>query len=70
MQVRTAITWEEFLAAGEEDQRWEWVDGEVEFMSPAILRHEQFIILLSGGWPGFAARTANGLLLAPTRFSP
>jgi Uma2 family endonuclease len=47
MSTRTAITWEEFLAAGEEGQRWEWVDGEVEFMSPANLRHEAFIILLS-----------------------
>lgn len=33
--VKTAMSWEEFLAAGEEWQRWELVDGEVEFMSPA-----------------------------------
>ena len=38
------ITWEEFLAAGEEGQRWEWVDGEVEFMSPVNLRHEGFLV--------------------------
>jgi len=31
MATRTTIIWEEFLAAGEEGQRWEWVDGEVEF---------------------------------------
>lgn len=46
MALKTTITWEEFLAAGEEDQRWEWVDGEVEFMSPANFRHEQFLALL------------------------
>ena len=40
------ITWEEFLAAGEEGQRWEWVDGEVEFMSPVNLRHERFLVFL------------------------
>ena len=46
MQVGTTITWEEFLAAGEEWQRWEWVDGEVEFMSPVNFRHEAFLVLL------------------------
>ena len=46
MAIKTAITWEEFLAAGEEGQRWEWVDGEVEFMSPVNLRHEAFLALL------------------------
>jgi len=47
MRVGTTITWEEFLAAGEEGQRWEWVDGEVEFMSPVNLRHEQFLVFLA-----------------------
>jgi Uma2 family endonuclease len=46
MATRTTLTWEEFLAAGEEWQRWEWVDGEVEFMSPVNFRHEQFLVLL------------------------
>jgi Uma2 family endonuclease len=46
MRAATHITWEEFLAAGEEGQRWEWVDGEVEFMSPVNLRHENFLVLL------------------------
>ena len=46
MGTRTTLTWEEFLAAGEEWQRWEWVDGEVEFMSPVNFRHEQFLGLL------------------------
>jgi Uma2 family endonuclease len=47
MRAGIAITWEDFLAAGEEGQRWEWVDGEVEFMSPANMRHEAFIMLLA-----------------------
>jgi Uma2 family endonuclease len=46
MATKTTLTWEEFLAAGEEWQRWEWVDGEVEFMSPVNLRHEAFLALL------------------------
>jgi len=47
MRAGTTITWEEFLAAGEEGQRWEWVDGEVEFMSPVNFRHEAFMMLLA-----------------------
>jgi Uma2 family endonuclease len=46
MATKTTLTWEEFLAAGEEGQRWEWVDGEVEIMSPVNLRHEQFLVFL------------------------
>ena len=46
MATRTNTTWENFLAAGEEDQRWECVEGEIEFMSPASLRHERFLPLL------------------------
>jgi len=37
MVTRTALTWQEFLAAGKEWQRWEYVDGEVKFMSPSGL---------------------------------
>ena len=46
MATKTTITWEEFLTAGEEWQRWEWVDGEVVFMSPVNLRHEAILALL------------------------
>jgi Uma2 family endonuclease len=46
MAVKTAITWEEYLAAGEEGQRWEYVDGEVEFMSPVHLRHQAMLCVL------------------------
>ena len=46
MPTGTAISWEEFLAAGGEGERWEWVDGQVEFMSPANFKHEGFLVLL------------------------
>ncbi len=46
MATRTGITWEQFLAAGEEGQRWEYVDGEVEFMSPVTLRHQAILATL------------------------
>jgi len=39
MGTKTGITWEEFLAAGKEGQRWECVDGEVVFMSPVFSPH-------------------------------
>jgi Uma2 family endonuclease len=34
MATKTALTWEEFLATGKEGESWEYVDGEVKFMSP------------------------------------
>ena len=46
MATKSGITWEEFLAAGEEWQRWELVDGEVEYMSPVYLRHQAMIFRL------------------------
>jgi Uma2 family endonuclease len=46
MSTKTAITWEEFLAAGEEGQRWEWVDGEIQVMSPVNFSHEQTLAAL------------------------
>jgi Uma2 family endonuclease len=39
MATKTGITWEEFLVAGKEGQRWECVDGEVVFMSPVFRPH-------------------------------
>ena len=43
MATKTALTWEEFLAAGKEGQRWEYIDGEVKFMSPSGLGHSLVI---------------------------
>ena len=46
MATKTAMTWDEFLAAGEEWQRWEYVDGEVEFISPVNLRYQMMVYRL------------------------
>ena len=46
MGAKTAITWDQFLAAGEEGQRWEWVDGEIQFMSPVNFSHEAALAAL------------------------
>lgn len=45
--TKVKMSWEEFLAAGEEWQRWELVDEEVEFMSPTGYRHSVVISRLS-----------------------
>ena len=45
MSTTTTLTWEEFLAAGKEGQRWEYVDGEVRFMSPHTGRDHYNVIL-------------------------
>jgi Uma2 family endonuclease len=39
MATKAGMTWEEFLAAGKEGQRWEYVDGEVVFMPPVFRPH-------------------------------
>jgi len=45
--TKTALKWEEFLAAGKPDQRWEYIDGEVRFMSPTGFEHAQIIHQIS-----------------------
>jgi Uma2 family endonuclease len=40
MSTHTTISWEEFLSAGKEGERWEWVDGEIVYMSPVGFWHE------------------------------
>jgi Uma2 family endonuclease len=39
MGTKTALSWEDFLAAGKEGQRWEYIEGEVRFMSPTGAQH-------------------------------
>jgi Uma2 family endonuclease len=46
MATKTTISWEEFLAAGGEGQRWEWIDGEITYMSPVNFRHEMLLARL------------------------
>jgi Uma2 family endonuclease len=68
MGTKTALTWEQFLAAGKEGQRWEYIDGEVRFMSPTGSRHGWVIHLIgkalsrwedvAGDWVCFGADVA------------
>ena len=43
MATKTTISWEEFLASGNEGQRWEWIDGEIAHMTPVNFRHEMIL---------------------------
>jgi len=47
MPIKTALGWDEFLAAGKPGQRWEYIDGEVQFMSPTGTRHGRAIHQIS-----------------------
>ena len=47
MVTKTALTWEQFLEAGKPGQRWEYVDGEVRFMSPTGGEHGMTIHQIS-----------------------
>jgi Uma2 family endonuclease len=68
MATKTGLMWGQFLAAGKPDQRWEYVDGEVRFMSPTGSRHGLVIHLigkalsrwedLAGDWVCFGADVA------------
>ncbi len=40
------VTFEEYLASGDEPKMSEWVDGEVIFMSPTSIRHQSVLTLL------------------------
>ncbi len=46
MSTKTTIIWEEFLAAGEEWQKWEWVDGEIAYVTPVNFQHEIVVMRL------------------------
>src|SRR5947199_10180278 len=47
MATKTALSWEEFLAAGKPGQRWEYIGGQVRFMSPTGFEHGWVIHLIS-----------------------
>lgn len=46
MATITALSWEQFLATGKPSQRWEYIEGEVRFMSPTGSRHGREIHLI------------------------
>jgi len=68
MATKTTITWEQFVAAGVEGQKCEWVDGEIVQMSPVNFRHESVLWHLIGylfeycrthhEWVGFPSNAA------------
>jgi Uma2 family endonuclease len=58
MRTRTAPTWDEFATAGAANQRWEYVGGEIRFMSPTGSMHGRVIHKISsklGEWESHAA---------------
>src|SRR5580658_5551268 len=57
MATNAVMTWEEFLAAGKEGQRWEYVDGEVAFMSPVFRPHGRVNLKLDAALDAYT--TAN-----------
>jgi Uma2 family endonuclease len=41
--THAALSWTEFLAAGKPNRRWEYINGEVRFMSPTGFEHGRVI---------------------------
>lgn len=58
------ISYETFLARGDEDSRAEWVDGKVIPMSPASQRHQKLAALLTSLLLAFAETYDLGLVIA------
>jgi Uma2 family endonuclease len=54
------MTYEEFLAAADEDTFAEWVEGKVEFMSPVSLAHAKLNLLLSSVMLHYVAVRRSG----------
>lgn len=63
--TKAKMSWEEFLAAGEEWQRWELVDGGVEFMSPTGTRHGKVISNLDGELGAYCRKHREWINLGP-----
>ncbi|HEU0055294.1 MAG TPA: Uma2 family endonuclease [Longimicrobium sp.] len=59
MRFPNRVSYEEFLATME-GKRAEWVDGEVELMSPASSAHEGISAFLLTAFRGFVARRGIG----------
>jgi len=56
MATKTTITWDQFVAAGVEGQKCEWVDGEIVQMSPVNFRHEAILFRLIAFIDGYCRR--------------
>jgi Uma2 family endonuclease len=64
MATKTALSWQEFLAAGKLDQRWEYVDGEVRLISPNGVRHGLMIQQISVAVERFVSANPERMSLA------
>ena len=58
------VTYERFLEWADEDTYAEWVDGEIEIMSPASLPHQDLSMFLSRVLAEYAEMAAAGKVLA------
>lgn len=58
------MTFEEFLAWCDEDTRAEWIDGEVQMVSPASQKHQQVTMFLSTLLSLYARRKNLGIVLS------
>jgi len=68
MATKTILSWEDFLAAGKEGHKSEWVDGEVIMMSPVNIRHELVLarliaalVAFCGAHPEWLCVTSNAV---------
>jgi len=64
MGTKATISWEDFLAAGEEGHRWEWVDGEITFMTPVNFQHEILIVRLINSLSDYCAARPEWVCVA------
>jgi len=64
MATKAGLTWEQFLKAGKEWEHWEYVDGEVKFMSPAGMEHGFLISQIGVAAQRFASANIQWLSIA------
>lgn len=64
-QQRLKISYEEFLSRLDEDTAAEWVEGEVVYLSPASLEHQDIVGWLMRYLGEFVERSGVGQLIPP-----
>lgn len=62
---KSPLTYEQFLEWADEDTYAEWVDGEVELMSPASRRHQKLALYLGRLLGEFEERGEGEVFIAP-----
>jgi Uma2 family endonuclease len=63
--AKRLVTFEEFLASGDEASMSEWIDGEVIKMSPAAERHQEIILFLAQTLGLYVRLNKVGRILIP-----